>query len=64
MSWPDRRRTMPDEQLADVLEAGRAVLERGSRWPGRRPDTTADFEHLRWFPLPGEDAVVAADPVP
>jgi selenocysteine lyase/cysteine desulfurase len=54
MRWPHRRRTMPDEQLADVLAAGRAVLEAGARRPGRAPATTGDFDHLRWFPLPGE----------
>ena len=54
MSWPRRRRRMPDEELVEVLAAGRDVLLAGARGTGQRPVTTADFEHLRWFPLPGE----------
>jgi selenocysteine lyase/cysteine desulfurase len=54
MTWPDTRERMADDELVDVLEAGRDVLLAGARRAGERPATTADFEHLRWFPLPGE----------
>ena len=54
MTWPDRRQRMGDDALADVLEAGRQVLQAGARRDGERPATSADFEHLRWFPLPDE----------
>lgn len=54
MAWPDRRERMGDDELVDVLAAGREVLRAGAGRAGERPDTTDDFEHLRWFPLPGE----------
>jgi selenocysteine lyase/cysteine desulfurase len=53
MSWPDRRRTMPDTGLADVLAEGEQILAAGARGGARPPTTSDDFEHLRWFPLPG-----------
>ena len=62
MRWPRRRRTMGDDQLADVLAAGREVLLAGAGSAGRRPATSDDFELLRWFPLPGERSI-ASGPV-
>ena len=54
---PDRRRSAPLSALADYLEEARALLA------GVAPDSsvapvpmTADFEKLRWFPLPEEVA--------
>jgi selenocysteine lyase/cysteine desulfurase len=53
MSWPDRRRTMSDTGLADVLAEGEHILSAGARGGARVPETSDDFEHLRWFPLSG-----------
>ncbi|HEX9888702.1 MAG TPA: aminotransferase class V-fold PLP-dependent enzyme [Nitriliruptorales bacterium] len=59
------RRTERESRLADYLRlaeklvaaaaAGAAVLD-----PADRPDVNADFEHLRWFVLPGEAAAALA----
>jgi selenocysteine lyase/cysteine desulfurase len=52
------RRTAPESELARYLdEADRIFAEagKGGDWtPPERPDLSKDFEHLRWFPLPGE----------
>jgi selenocysteine lyase/cysteine desulfurase len=55
MTWPEHRRREPERHLADYLAEARAIL-------ADPPDTgrleplilDADFETLRWFPLPHE----------
>ncbi len=56
MTYPYRRVSAPPESLARYLEAASAVMARGASGTGaaERPLTTADFEHLRWFPYPDE----------
>ena len=52
---PDRRRSAPESALADHLEAARRILaEAGPVSTVARIDMGADFEKLRWFPLPEE----------
>ena len=50
------RETSAEGELAGYLDAARELLARASRPAGVRRLVTgsADFEHLRWFPLPGE----------
>jgi hypothetical protein len=57
--WPRHRITEPEERLADYLSDARRIL--GAAAEGKRDcegsvgaGLTADFEKLRWFPLPGE----------
>ncbi len=57
MDYRHRRETAPDSNLSAYLdEAARIVsAARGALpEPLGNPDVTADFEHLRWFPLPDE----------
>lgn len=58
MSYPQARRTLHDDQLTDVLAEARRILFAAAPHPGDvdRVAVSADFEHLRWFPLPGEPA--------
>jgi selenocysteine lyase/cysteine desulfurase len=58
-TWPRHRITEPEERLADYLLEAKRIL--GAAADGKRDcqgsvaeGLTADFEHLRWFPLPGE----------
>jgi len=48
--------TAPEDRLADYLYEARRLLRDAAREPlaGGAPDLSGDFEHLRWFPLPGE----------
>jgi selenocysteine lyase/cysteine desulfurase len=54
--YPDRRRREPESRMGAYLEEARQLF--AAARPGRAADTdpnvTSDFEHLRWFPLPGE----------
>ena len=57
--WPRHRMTEPESRLADYLSEARSIL--ASAAEGKRDcegsvaeGLTADFEQLRWFPLPGE----------
>ena len=52
-----RRSTRPDPTLEDDLAAAGAILAEAATAlpePLGPPEVTADFEHLRWFPLPDE----------
>jgi selenocysteine lyase/cysteine desulfurase len=65
LTFPSRRRTLPDSALATSLDEAREIVERlGVDGPGTCPPPTVgvgeDFETLRWFPLPHE--VAALDP--
>ena len=66
LSYEDHRRRLGDVPLRDFLdEAARIVGEQrtsgGEALPP--PETTGDFEHLRWFPYPA-DIATAADARP
>ncbi len=58
MRWPTHRRTEPESALAGYLaEARRMIREPLAPHPASEPiDVDADFETLRWFPLPDEVA--------
>jgi selenocysteine lyase/cysteine desulfurase len=61
MVYPQRRRHQPESQLAEYLaEASRLLAEAKPEEAMAQSDLalTADFEHLRWFPLPGERTAV------
>ena len=55
-AYPDRRRSEPKSRMQEYLAEARRLADeaeaRGADVQG--PELTADFEHLRWFPLPGE----------
>jgi selenocysteine lyase/cysteine desulfurase len=53
---PERRRTEPEERLADYLAEGETTLLAAEARSAEvaRPEMTADFERLRWFHLPDE----------
>ena len=55
---PHYRYSADEDSLGTYLEEARSILgAAGVPGPGRgccTDDLTADFEHLRWFPLPGE----------
>jgi selenocysteine lyase/cysteine desulfurase len=57
-AYPRRHSTEPESALARYLDEARAVLDAATTEEPTAPpgalDTSADFEHLRWFPLPGE----------
>jgi hypothetical protein len=65
MSFENRRRTEPIDlarHLADahaLFHAARTASADGGGSHFERPETNADFEHLRWFVYPGD---VATDP--
>ena len=48
--------TAPEARLEEYLDEARRLLRDAAGEPlaGGAPDLSADFEHLRWFPLPGE----------
>jgi selenocysteine lyase/cysteine desulfurase len=56
MSYPDQRTTGGVERLADYLSEASETLSNAEPPDGTIPllDAGPDFEHLRWFPLPGE----------
>ena len=61
LEYPARRFTAPEWVLPDYLAQARTILDEASaRLPSDHQDPTlnADFEALRWFPLPSE---IAAD---
>ena len=59
IDWPSSRRTEPESVLASYLtEAHRLLVDPAS--PAVAPEALvvdADFETLRWFPLPTDAAV-------
>ena len=58
VSWPTRRRQVPDGALEDVLTEGERILRAGVDVAGSSPPPVSalppEVESLRWFPLPGE----------
>jgi selenocysteine lyase/cysteine desulfurase len=60
MAYPDRRRRRTDDGLGQYLVSARAEIEAARARPRESlglPETTADFEELRWFPYPDEVAM-------
>ena len=58
MTWPSHRRTEPESALAGYLTEARRLLADPAP-PAIAPEALvvdADFETLRWFPLPSEVA--------
>ena len=55
-AYADRRRQEPRSRMREYLEEARRTFEAVAPGAGkaRLPEVTRDFEHLRWFPLPGE----------
>jgi selenocysteine lyase/cysteine desulfurase len=58
MTYQQRRRVEPEENLPLYLDAARRIVEAvdGGGRGGPELELSADFEHLRWFPLPHEVA--------
>jgi selenocysteine lyase/cysteine desulfurase len=57
LSFDHERHTEAESALDGYLEQARKVLDRAGADQPEPPDDlhlSADFEHLRWFPLPGE----------
>ncbi|MEX1256332.1 MAG: aminotransferase class V-fold PLP-dependent enzyme [Gemmatimonadota bacterium] len=56
MMYERKRRHLPESALAEHLADARRILADARPDPAGPSGTglTADFEHLRWFPLPGE----------
>ena len=67
MTYPEHRRRASEERLGDYVDEARRIL--AAPWapslPIEAPEVDADFEMLRWFPLPHEIAarsLSGADP--
>ncbi len=58
LTYRTRHATEPEWVLPTYIDEARRILEEAPREPGggRVPPVSADFEHLRWFPLPSEVA--------
>ena len=56
LRYDDHRRKLGSMELAEFISEAKAlVADQGNRpQPPPPPQTTADFEHLRWFPYPAE----------
>ncbi len=56
--YPSVHRRAPESSLMQYLEEARQILDRAVKeYPSLQiedPELSDDFEHLRWFPLPGE----------
>jgi selenocysteine lyase/cysteine desulfurase len=54
--YPRRHSTVPESALAGYLDDARRILDAAAAEPAPAPPepVSQDFEHLRWFPLPGE----------
>jgi selenocysteine lyase/cysteine desulfurase len=57
-TYPRRHSSAPESALAGYLAEARAILDAAAAEPpcAPPPPVSEDFEHLRWFPLPGEPA--------
>jgi hypothetical protein len=55
-AYPRRHSTEPESALARYLAEARGILDAAAADPPCDPPApmSPDFEHLRWFPLPGE----------
>ena len=56
LAAPSDHEHAPESALAGYLDQARAILASGAALPpAPAPPMNADFEHLRWFPLPWEN---------
>ncbi len=53
-SYPIDHHTESEERLAYYLDEARRILAETPVGTGRAIEVSADFEHLRWFPLAGD----------
>jgi selenocysteine lyase/cysteine desulfurase len=60
MTYEQKRRVETEDNLPLYLEAARRIVDESDRRGRSEPEleVSADFEHLRWFPLPHEVADV------
>lgn len=56
MEFRSRHATEPASALRAYIDEAKAIFAAAAADESERPDLTADFEHLRWFPLPDEAA--------
>ncbi|MDQ3646057.1 MAG: aminotransferase class V-fold PLP-dependent enzyme, partial [Actinomycetota bacterium] len=64
LGYDHARRTAPESELSGYLAEAEKIFSRAASEGspgGELPRLSDDFEHLRWFPLPGEESV---SPVP
>jgi selenocysteine lyase/cysteine desulfurase len=56
LEYRARHATEPEWVLPAYLDEARRIFDAAPKEPGcgSVPEVSADFEHLRWFPLPGE----------
>jgi len=55
VQYPEHRTTAPLSVLRDYLKWGAEIMTSAEAAEAPPPaEVSADFEHLRWFPLPGE----------
>ena len=56
VTWEHRRRHEPESRLPEYIEEAKRIFREAADDDGVPPhhDLSADFEHLRWFPLPYE----------
>ncbi len=56
LTYRSRHATEPEWVLPTYIDEARRILDQAPDDPGggRVPPVSADFEHLRWFPLPAE----------
>ena len=66
MSYASHRHHAPEARLAGYLAEARQRLSGppSTEWPAVDPQLDADFEALRWFPLPSEALSATASPPP
>ncbi len=57
MEYAEHHATEPESALGGYLEEAKQILAeagKGEDMTEEAPELSADFEHLRWFPMPGE----------
>ncbi|MCG8418718.1 MAG: aminotransferase class V-fold PLP-dependent enzyme [Proteobacteria bacterium] len=70
LSYPSRHSAVPERKLPTYLDLAYEVVEKSrarfATGAARDPQLSADFESLRWFPLPSEalEALPAAETAP
>jgi selenocysteine lyase/cysteine desulfurase len=66
LSYRARHATEPEWVLPAYLDEAKRIFESAGAEPGcgKVPPLSADFEHLRWFPLPSEVKAEVTAPLP